>query len=303
MLAPPKNSCHSPLPRQPTTPYNPSFLLSLLTNNTEPNVTNNNTDTEQYTRKKQFFNQVITLFGRKPVLEVLQDPKLTVYRVHLSESNKPQGIISEIVEIAKKREIEVLYHSKQALSRISKNAKQDQGVCVDILCPKHQSYEDFLASVSLSASPKKTIRLIALDRITNPQNLGMIIRSVCAGKIDGLLLPSKGCATIDSLVVKASAGTLFKAPILHCASLSSALHESKKLGATVYGLSSHADHSISDKQTDQFVIYVLGNETEGMSQEISTLCDKRISIPMNNGVESLNVAITASLLAFKEVLG
>jgi 23S rRNA (guanosine2251-2'-O)-methyltransferase len=271
-------------------------------------VTNKSTDTEQYTQKKQFFNQVITLFGRKPVLEVLQDPKLTIYRVHLSESNKPQGIISEILTIAKQREIEVLYHNKQALSRISKNAKQDQGVCIDVLCPQHQSYNDFLTSLSLSASslsasPEQTIRLIALDRITNPQNLGMIIRSVCAGKIDGLLLPNKGCATIDSLVVKASAGTLFKAPLLHCQSLSDALRDSKEHGATVYGLSSHAAQSISEKTTDKFIIYVLGNETEGMSQEIGALCDKRISIPMNNGVESLNVAITASLLAFKEVLG
>jgi 23S rRNA (guanosine2251-2'-O)-methyltransferase len=266
-------------------------------------VTKKSTDTEQYTQKKQFFNQVITLFGRKPVLEVLQDPKLTIYRVHLSESNKPQGIISEILAIAEKREIEVLYHNKQALSRISKNAKQDQGVCIDVLCPQHQSYNDFLTSLSLSASPEQTIRLIALDRITNPQNLGMIIRSVCAGKIDGLLLPNKGCATIDSLVVKASAGTLFKAPLLHCQSLSDALRDSKEHGATVYGLSSHAAQSISEKTTDKFIIYVLGNETEGMSQEVSALCDKRISIPMNNGVESLNVAITASLLAFKEVLG
>jgi 23S rRNA (guanosine2251-2'-O)-methyltransferase len=262
-------------------------------------VTNKNTDTEQYTQKKQFFNQVITLFGRKPVLEVLQDPKLTIYRVHLSDSNKPHGSIRDILAITEKRNIEGLYHNKQALSRISKNAKQDQGVCIDILCPQHQSYDDFLTSVS----PEQTIRLIALDRITNPQNLGMIIRSVCAGKIDGLLLPNKGCATIDSLVVKASAGTLFKAPLLHCASLTSALHDSKKHGATIYGLSSHATQSISDKQTDTFVIYVLGNETDGMSQEVGTLCDKRISIPMNNGVESLNVAITASLLAFKDVLG
>jgi 23S rRNA (guanosine2251-2'-O)-methyltransferase len=262
-------------------------------------VTNKNTDTEQYTQKKQFFNQVITLFGRKPVLEVLQDPKLTVYRVHFSDSNKPQGVINDIVAIAEKRDIEVLYHNKKALSRISKNAKQDQGVCIDILCPQHQSYKDFLASIS----PEKTIRLIALDRITNPQNLGMIIRSVCAGEIDGLLLPNKGCATIDSLVVKASAGTLFKAPLLHCQSLNDALLDSKEHGATVYGLSSHATQSISEKTTDKFIIYVLGNETEGMSKEVSALCDKSISIPMNNGVESLNVAITASLLAFKEVLG
>lgn len=280
---------HAPLAR---------IIVLVYFSNTEHTVTTNSTDTEQYTRKKHFFNQVITLFGRKPVLEVLQDPKLTVYRLHLSDSNKPQGIISEILAIAEQRNIEVLHHSKQALSRISKNSKQDQGVCIDILCPQHQSYDDFLAS----ASAEQTIRLIALDRITNPQNLGMIIRSVCAGKIDGLLLPNKGCATIDSLVVKASAGTLFKAPLLHCQSLNDALRESKQQGATVYGLSSHATQSISDKQTDKFVIYVLGNETEGMSQEISALCDKRISIPMNNGVESLNVAITASLLAFKDVL-
>ena len=60
-------------------------------------------DSEQYKQKKQFFNQVVTIFGRKPVLEILQDKRLTIYRLHLSESNKPQGIISDILNMATQR--------------------------------------------------------------------------------------------------------------------------------------------------------------------------------------------------------
>jgi len=263
-------------------------------------VTDNNVnDTPNYLKKKQFFNQLLTLHGRKPVLEILNDDSLEIYRLHLADSNKPDGIIKSIITLAQQRNIEIQYHKRQALSRISKNSKQDQGVCVDIRCPKHQSLADFLDTTST----EKKLRLIALDRITNPQNLGMIIRSVCAGKIDGLIIPEKGCAKIDSLVVKASAGTLFKAPLLRCNSLLQALTQCQQSGAKVYGLSSHANTCISDKVTDRFIIYVLGNETEGMSKEVSQQCDRTLSIPMNNGVESLNVAITASLLAFKEYLG
>ncbi len=255
-------------------------------------------DSKEYQQKKRFFNQVITLFGRKPVLEVLNDSALNIYRLHLAQSNKSQGIILDIVNQAQARGIDIIYHDRQALSRISKNAKQDQGVCVDILCPNHRSYEDFLQNKPNQAS----LRLIALDRITNPQNLGMIIRSVCAGNIDGLLIPEKGCAAIDSLVVKASAGTLFRAPLLQCKHLKTALADCQAAGAKVYGLSSHSSESFAQKSDDAFIVYVLGNETEGMSKEIANLCDKNIFIPMNNQVESLNVAVTASLLAFKEVL-
>jgi 23S rRNA (guanosine2251-2'-O)-methyltransferase len=255
-------------------------------------------DSKEYQQKKQFFSQVVTLYGRKPVLEILNDTSLDIYRLHLADSNKKQGIINEIVDIAQQRNIDVLYHDRQALSRLSKNSKQDQGVCIDILCPQHKPYHEFLAN----RPQKKTLRLIALDRITNPQNLGMIIRSVCAGDIDGLLIPEKGCASIDSLVVKASAGTLFKAPLLHCKTLIESLKTFQQQGAKVYGLSSHSAEPIHHKNDDDFIIYVLGNETEGMSKDIAQLCDRRIFIPMNNQVESLNVAVTASLLAFKDVL-
>ena len=130
----------------------------------------------------------------------------------------------------------------------------------------------------------------------------MIIRSACAGAIDGIILAEKGCAKLDSLVIKASAGTVFKAPILRCEQLHEGLDLCKQHGGTVVGLSSHGQQPLSAFEESQLVIYVLGNETDGVSRDVEAQCDDIVSIPMNNGVESLNVAVTASLIAFRNHL-
>lgn len=251
-------------------------------------------DRPEYKKKKAFFDQMLTIFGRKPVLEALQDSSLPIYKLHLADSNKRAGIIDEMVALAEKRGITIEYHSKQALSRISRNAKQDQGVAADIQLSNYQSIDNFLAQ----RDANKPFSLIAVDRVTNPQNLGMIIRSVCAGYVDGLLIPKQGCAALSPLVIKASAGTLFKAQISYCNTLLEGLREAKQQGAKICTLSSHASTSLFEQENIGSVIYVLGNETDGVSREISALSDMQLSIPMNNQVESLNVAVTAALIAF-----
>jgi 23S rRNA (guanosine2251-2'-O)-methyltransferase len=141
-----------------------------------------------------------------------------------------------------------------------------------------------------------SFKLIALDGIQNPQNLGMIIRSCAAGDIDGIILPKKSSAKISPLVIKASAGTLFKLPIYYCNGLEDVLSDLQE--TKIYALSSHAKNSIYDLQTNKKSIFVLGNESEGVSPEVEQLCNDKLSIPMKRGVESLNVAVTASLIAF-----
>jgi 23S rRNA (guanosine2251-2'-O)-methyltransferase len=254
-------------------------------------------DSDAYLKKKQFFDSLLTVYGRKPVLEALQDPHTQAFRLHLSDSNKPAAILDQIIELAKNKGAEVQHHDKKALSRISKNSKQDQGVAVDLVCRDSQDYKHFLAS-----NQDTDIELIALDRITNPQNLGMIIRSVCAGGSRALLLPEKGCARLDALVIKASAGTLFRTPILRCKNLASALKDFREQQFDIYGLSSYADYSLQQVPQTGNKIFVLGNETDGVSKEVEKLCNKMVAIPMNNGVESLNVAVTASLLAYRKLL-
>ena len=253
-----------------------------------------NTDSAEYQRKQAFFNSLLTIYGRKPVLEALQDRNINFYKLHLAESNKKQGIIQEITQLAEQRDISIQYHDKKALSRISKNSKQDQGVAADIQLRSYQSISEHFKH-----SKNANQRIIALDRITNPQNLGMIIRSVCAGNIDGLLIPKKGCASLSPLVIKASTGTLFKTPLIYCNTIEEGLTALKAEGATVYGLSSYASTSLFEHRPKGISVYVLGNETEGVSRAVQSLADDNLVIPMNNGVESLNVAITAALIAFQ----
>ena len=249
-------------------------------------------NSQAYNEKKKNFDRQITVYGRNVVLEILEEKDINVTKVHLADSNKKDGVVSKIQMLCEKKNIEVLYHSKQALSRISKNAKQDQGVAADIEANSYQSAEDFLKSAPQS------YRYIALDSIHNPQNLGMIIRSVAAGFVDGIILPKKGSAKISPLVIKASAGTLFKTKILYCDTLEETLPDFKKGGADIYALSSHADKNLFVMKLGDKTIFVLGNESEGVCKEVERLANKTLFIPMQNGVESLNVAVTAALLAY-----
>ncbi len=245
-------------------------------------------DSQEYKNKKAYFEKIITLYGRNVAIEVLQDNTIEIHKLHMSNSNKPDGAVETIVKLAKKRGIEIVYHDKNALSRISKNAKQDQGVAIDIIA---SSYKNANEIKSL-----KSFKLLALDGIQNPQNLGMIIRSCAAGYVDGIILPKKNSAKISPLVIKASAGTLFKLPIYYCNTLDEILKELEN--TKIYLLSSHAKESIYEIKKSERSVFVLGNEGDGVSKEVEKLSSDSISIPMNRGVESLNVAVTASLIAF-----
>ena len=223
-------------------------------------------DTPEYLAKKAFFDKVLTIYGRNAVMEALEDEAVTIHKLHFSKSNKDANVLEQMKAIAKKRNIEIAYHDKQALSRISKNAKQDQGVALDIVLEHFGDQETFLTN-------HDSYRIIALDGVTNPQNLGMIIRSCAAGNVDAILLPTKGAAQISPLVIKASAGTLFKMPIIKTTDLAKTLNSFKEDGANLYTLSSHAEHSYKEQSYSSKTIFVLGNESEGVSPKLEALCD------------------------------
>ena len=168
-------------------------------------------------------SKTLTIYGRKPVLEALNDNALSPQRLHLADSNKPGGIVSHIETAAKKHDISIAYHDRLALSRISKNGKQDQGVALDLFCPNYSTLQELLSK--RAEKPDKPFRGLLLDGITNPQNVGMIIRSAVAAGIDGILYPKRGVAALGPLVIKASAGNLFKASVIRCETVPDALQE------------------------------------------------------------------------------
>jgi 23S rRNA (guanosine2251-2'-O)-methyltransferase len=250
-------------------------------------------DSTDYQTKKQALRRWLTVYGRNPVEACLQDPKLQPKVLHLADSNQKSDKLDRLVQLAHKRGCEVRLHNRDALARISKNKKQDQGVALDVEC---QAFNDL--SVFLQSHAEPHCRLILLDRVTNPQNLGMILRSITAAGIAGVIVPERGCAPLGPLVAKASAGTLFHAPVLRCNSSGEALDAVLQSGFTCYTLSSHTDSNFFEEQLPDKAVFVLGNESEGVAPDIASRCQAQVKIPMHNGVESLNVAITAALIAY-----
>lgn len=256
------------------------------------------TESDNYQAKKTFFDRILTIYGRKPVLETLRDQKLQCHALHLAENNRQSGIVADIEASASARSIPVKYHSRAELARISKNGKQDQGVALDILCPGFSSLQDYLQG--LADRPPQ--RLLALDGITNPQNLGMIIRSATAGRIDGIVWTRRGNAALGPLVIKASTGTLYRAPLLIGSTMAEALGQCRSAGIEVCTLAANASQTLFEHRPAGHCVFVLGNETDGVSKEVAGLADRSLSIPMENDVESLNVAVTASLIAYAGLL-
>jgi len=107
-------------------------------------------DSKEYLAKKAFFDKVLTIYGRNAVMEALEDEAVTIHKLHLSKSNKDAEVLEKMKHIASHRNIEVKYHDKQSLSRISKNAKQDQGVALDIVLEHFGDEESFKATHSPS---------------------------------------------------------------------------------------------------------------------------------------------------------
>lgn len=246
-------------------------------------------DSPEYLEKKRFFDSLITLYGRNVAVEVLRDDAVQIHKLHLSKSNRTDETIEEIMALAEMRGVEIKYHTKESLSRISKNSAQDQGVAIDVVSQNYRS------ASNIATDLPGPFRLLALDGINNPQNLGMIVRSAAASKIDGIVLPRRNSTKLSPLVMKASAGTLFKIPIYYCEDLSDIL---SLKDTAIITLSSHAKDDIHSLKIPARSIFVLGNESEGVSDTVMRASTHSVSIPMYRGVESLNVAVTAGIVSF-----
>ena len=249
---------------------------------------------ERYTQRKNRFGRCLTVYGRKTVLEALQSAGVNCERLHLARSNKPADILAEIETLARAQGAEILRHDRAELARISRHAREDQGVAADIRTAGYRQLADVMP-----LAPAAGATLLAVDGVTNPQNLGMLIRSAAAGGSEGIVLPRRGGCDICPLVIKASAGTVFRAPLLRCESLPEALAQLQRSGWRISILDGHARASLFDPLDTAARVFVLGGETAGVSAAVRGLADESLRIPMANGVESLNVAVSAALVAYR----
>ncbi|RDI33326.1 TrmH family RNA methyltransferase [Lentzea flaviverrucosa] len=238
-------------------------------------------------------DRFVTVYGRKPVLEALDDPTLTVDKVVLADTARGAAA-HEIIDAARTRGVAVQRATAQRVKVLAGNGKQDQGVLADVVAPRMKPLALALEEGSLRS-------VLVLDGITTPANVGMILRTATAAGIDGIVVPRRGVASIDPLVVKASAGVAFRAPVLRCGTSAEASALLRASGYSLHALDSHASDTIYSASFPARAAFVLGSETSGITDDVRPHITSWLSIPMAAGVESLNVASAAAVLCFELV--
>jgi 23S rRNA (guanosine2251-2'-O)-methyltransferase len=229
---------------------------------------------------------VVTVYGRMAVLEALEAGGVELV---LLARNARGDTVDDIVRLAGERGVTLRKVAPEKVTRMSGNGRHDQGVVAEVAAPGLRPLAELLATTTPDT-------VLVLDGVTNPQNVGMIIRTVAAAGLDGVVLPEAGSPGVGPLVVKASAGVAFRATILSTPTAADAVEQLRAAGLTVIGLRAEAP-SLYDGALPQRAAWVLGGEHDGVTVDV----DEWRSLPLANGVESLNVAVTAGIVAYELV--
>lgn len=236
-----------------------------------------------------------TVFGRRAVLEALASPGVMVLR--LASARQPPDFRAALAASCAARRVTVESVSETEVSRLSGEPRYDQGVVALIRLTTVGEAEPFVQALAGPRS-REPARVLALDGVTNPQNVGMVVRSAAAAGMTAILWPRAGMPWINGLIIKSSASTIYRLPVVRCHTLAEGLYTLKGAGFSVLALCADSRDSLFSEAVPHRACFVIGGETTGVSDEVLDLADRRLSIPMAPGVESLNAGVAAALVCY-----
>jgi 23S rRNA (guanosine2251-2'-O)-methyltransferase len=238
-------------------------------------------------------NKNIFIYGRNPVAEALENQARHIEKVFVRNSVRDDDI-SHIMNMASAHRIPVSHVPGAKLHDLVGNVN-DQGIAALMSAVEYQSFGEWLDNVELSPYPA----ILLLDGITDPQNVGAILRSAAAAGLAAVLIPKHRQAPVNAAAYKASAGTAGRIPIVRTGNLNQSILKLKDAGFWVAGLAKEADQPLWELQADRPLAFVIGSEDSGIRKKTLEHCDYTFSIPMQNEVESLNASVSAALVSYE----
>ena len=237
-----------------------------------------------------------TVTGRNSVLEALRT-KIPATALYIAQRVEMDDRVKEMLAIAKNRDIPMLEVTRQELDRMAGFDGVHQGVALKVPPYEYAHPQDLLEQV---IARDEVPLFVALDGVTDPRNLGAIIRSTAAFGGHGIILPQRRSAGVNSAAWKTSAGAAARIPVALATNLTTQLKEFKKQGVFVLGLDGGGDVSLPQLElADRPVVIVVGSEGKGLSRLVTETCDQIVSIPISTATESLNAGIATSVALYQ----
>ena len=231
------------------------------------------------------------VLGRNPVLECLRaDVPATALYVALGTEADER--LTESVRRAADAGIAILEVSRQDLDRMSPNAMH-QGIGLQVPPYQYAHPDDLLATATKDSKPAL---VVALDNISDPRNLGAIVRSVAGFGGHGVLIPQRRSASVTAVAWRTSAGAAARIPVARATNLTRTLKSWQDAGLQVVGLDADSDTTLDDLEGTEPIVLVVGSEGKGLSRLVRENCDAVVSIPMAGPTESLNASVAAGVV-------
>lgn len=233
--------------------------------------------------------------GRNPVLEAVRSG-IPLTRVFMVGSAVSDDRIGEVVRTATALGAPLIEVSRPELARMTDDAVH-QGVAIEVPPYVYKDLEDLLERASRHDRPGL---IVALDSVTDPHNLGAVLRSASAFQADGILIPERRSAGVNVTAWKVSAGAAARVPVARETNLVRSLEALKKAGYFVVGLDGGGDTQIDElKLADMPLVLVTGSEGKGLARLTRETCDVIASIPIATELESLNAAVATGIALYQ----
>lgn len=234
--------------------------------------------------------------GRNSVLEALR-AHIPATVLYIAQRVEMDDRVKEMLALASHRDITVLEVTRPEMDRMAGFGAVHQGVALKVPPYAYAHPQGLLERVIDTGGVPL---LVALDGVTDPRNLGAIIRSTAAFGGQGVIIPQRRSASVNSAAWKTSAGAAARIPVAVASNLTAALKDLKKQGVFVLGLDGDGDVSLPALElADRPVVIVVGSEGKGLSRLVTETCDQVVSIPISAATESLNAGIATSVALYQ----
>jgi 23S rRNA (guanosine2251-2'-O)-methyltransferase len=232
--------------------------------------------------------------GRNSVVEALR-ANMPVTTLYVAEGAERDGRLREAFKIAADRNIKLLEVSRLELDRMTAGAVH-QGLALRIPAYDYAHPDDFL---DLAAQNGEKPLIVALDSITDPRNLGAVVRSAAGFGAHGVVVPERRAAGMTAAAWKTSAGAAARLKVAQATNLTRQLKAYQAAGCMVVGLAADGEVSLPDLDlADGPLVLVVGAEGDGLSRLVTETCDQLVSIPMASSLESLNAGVAAGIALY-----
>ena len=230
------------------------------------------------------------VYGRKILIEILRN-NIPVKKVYFAHYENPSRDFLNLIEEVQRRGIPYKFVTKKKADNLVQGEKS-QGVVIDLGDFKYWALEDAIEKAG------KDPFAILLDQIQDPHNFGAIIRTAVAAGVDFIVIPKDRSVKVTPAVVKVSAGMAFRIPIVIVTNLARTIQQLKERGFWIYA-AAKGGKSYHEQDLTGPIGLVFGNEGKGIRRLVLENCDGVITIPMREGVDSLNVAVSAGIIIYE----